>query len=265
MWSNLLYWSCCQRATSATAKANTSKINPLLWGRRTTQRVRTKTKKILKCCFHNIALPPLSWLSLAVWILGCGVLLPVRRGVCCGDRLLTLASTVLEIRGWIPRVCWCRLPLLVWGSCITLLRHPPSSIKFREIEPVVTHKPMCHWIFIMYLIWGGRDSWDVAAPPPPPRPATQHPVIEAPKMWLSFSASGTWLINYTLASALNSLNKPLHIISQVYPNFTAILYVFIWENMWMWAPESGEDAQQLEHFSFDRQPAHGTHLCGIIM
>ena len=118
----------------------------------------------------------------------------------------------------------------------------------------------------MYLIWGGRDSWDVAAPPPPPpRPATQHPVIEAPKMWLSFSASGTWLINYTLASAPNSLNKPLHIISQVYPNSADILYVFIWENTGARAPESGEDAQQLEHFSFDRQPVHSIHLCGIIM
>lgn len=45
--------------------------------------------------------------------------------------------------------------------------------------------------------------------PPPPRPAIQHPVIEARKC-LSFSASGTWLINYKLACALKSAKTSPH-------------------------------------------------------
>ena len=70
-------------------------------------------------------------------------------------------------------------------------------------------------------------------------------------MWLSFSASGTWLINYMLASTLNSLNKPLHIISQVYHNSVPLWYnntvcIHLREYEMQLRPQ--EDTQQPEHF-----------------
>lgn len=43
----------------------------------------------------------------------------------------------------------------VWGS-ILRCSVIPSSIRFRETEPVVAHKFVCHWIFIVYLICGER-------------------------------------------------------------------------------------------------------------
>lgn len=191
MWSNLLYWSCCQRVTSVTAKANTANINPLLGGtedRQTKQWGYADDTETLKwctfwktICFHTITLPSCC-VNLGRF---CSVLLPVRGGVCCGDHLLTLASTVLEIRGWIPRGCWCRLGL--WFEDLYYVApSSPSSIKFRETEPVVAHKPMCHWIFIMYLIWGG----EIPEMRQPPRPATQHPVIEALKCGCHFLPLG---------------------------------------------------------------------------
>lgn len=53
-------------------------------------------------------------------------------------------------------------------------------------------------------------------PPFPQRPWNSTPCNRSPKMWLSFSACGTWLINYTLASAFNSPCKNVSV-----PNFTS--------------------------------------------
>lgn len=59
----------------------------------------------------------------------------------------------------------------------------------------------------MYLICEGGGG--IPETHHPPRPAIQHPVIEARKC-LSFSASGTWLINYKLACALKSAQTSPH-------------------------------------------------------
>lgn len=180
----------------------------------------------------------------------CSVLLPVRRGVCFRDHLLTLASTVLEIRGWIPRGCWCRLALwfdhLYYMALSSLL--PSSSGKQSPLLPISP-------CVIEYLshIWFEGERFLRCPPhhhtPSSPRPATQHSVIEARKMWLSFSASGTRLINYMLASTFNS--------SQVYPNSTSVTviiqYVFIWVNTTHTAAKR-----------FLWQSTYSICLCGII-
>lgn len=53
----------------------------------------------------SICFPSITHLSCCVNYSSFMLLLPVRRGVCCRDYLLTLASMVLEIRGRIPRGC----------------------------------------------------------------------------------------------------------------------------------------------------------------
>lgn len=148
------------------------------------------------------------------------------------DRLLTLLSPVLEIRGWIPRGCWCSLALrfedLYYVALSSLL--PSGSGKQNPLLPI----SLCVIEYLSCIWFVGRDSWDVAAPTatPTPEACNSTPCNRSLKMWLSSSASGTWLINYKLASTVKSLSQTLHITSQMYPNCAAVvLYGFIWVNM----------------------------------
>lgn len=159
----------------------------------------------------------------------CSVLSPVRRGVCCRDRLLTLASTVLEIRGWIPRGCWCRLALW-FGDLyyITLSSPPPSSEG--KVSPLLPISPRVIEYLLCIWFWGGEIL------NPTPEACNSTPCNRSLKMWLSFSASGTWLINYMLASTFNSLSKnpsqaPHKFIPTLTEWYSITSYVFNWVNM----------------------------------
>lgn len=116
----------------------------------------------------------------------CSMLLPVRRGVCCRDHLLTLASPVLEITGWIPRGCWCRLALWFEDLCYVAPSSPLPSSSGKQspllpISPCVIEYLSCIWFE------GGEipEMWQL-----PLRPATQHPVIEAWKCGCHFQPLG---------------------------------------------------------------------------
>ena len=87
---------------------------------------------------------------------------------------------------------------LVWGSVLRCSIRP----LFHQFQGNGARRyPKAHLSLNIYHVSDltGRDSWDVAAPP---GAWNSTPCNRSLKMWLSFSASGIWLINYMLAVAL---------------------------------------------------------------
>lgn len=187
--------------------------------------------------------------------------------MCCRDHLLTLASTVLEIRGWIPRGCWCRLALWFEDLYYVAPSSPLPSSSGKQ-SPLLPISPCV--IEYLSCIWFEGERFLRCGSPPPPHPpeaCNSTPCNRSLKMWLSFSASGTWLINYMLPSALSSLNKPLHVISQVYPNSARVVqYNTACSHLrdYEMQSKSWEEAHSSLNTCFDCQPAYSIYLCSII-
>lgn len=148
------------------------------------QGYRAETYSVLRIFNFCLRIAP-PQTPLAVWKLGwsCNALLPAHRGVFCGDRFLTLASTVWEIRGWILRGCWCRLwfeePYYVHQAFL-----PSSSGKqspLLPISPCVIEYLSCIWFEGERFLGCGSS---------PPRLETQHPVIGALKCGCHFLPLG---------------------------------------------------------------------------
>lgn len=89
---------------------------------------------------------------------------------------------------------------LVWGSVLRCFIRP----FFHQVQGNGARcYPKAHLSLNIYHVSDltGRDFRDVATPP---EACNSKPCNRSPKMRLSFSASGTWLINYTLALTLQA-------------------------------------------------------------